>query len=111
MTFAPAPPPQDMHSILSAWAVKDFAPNCQLYVQIIKPANRMYLTDVAGENRGWGATGHAHLVTMVMVTTVTSLSDHIVCEEELNHAILANHTHCPGISTLVTLLLHTFRPE
>ena len=34
---------------MCAWAVKDFAPNCQLYVQIMKPANRIYLTDIAGE--------------------------------------------------------------
>lgn len=40
---------QDRHTIMSAWAVKDFAPNCQLYVHIMKPANRIYLTDIAGE--------------------------------------------------------------
>ena len=37
--------------------------------------------------------------------------DHVVCEGELKHALLANHTLCPGTSTLVTLLLHTFKPE
>ena len=37
--------------------------------------------------------------------------DHVVCEGELKHALLANHSLCPGASTLVTLLLHTFKPE
>lgn len=43
---APAPPlhpPQDHQTILRAWAVKDFAPNCPLYVQILKPENKFHV--------------------------------------------------------------------
>lgn len=37
------PPPQDHQTILRAWAVKDFAPNCPLYVQILKPENKFHV--------------------------------------------------------------------
>lgn len=35
--------PQDHQTILRAWAVKDFAPNCPLYVQILKPENKFHV--------------------------------------------------------------------
>uniref|UniRef100_A0A8C3T7P4 Calcium-activated potassium channel BK alpha subunit domain-containing protein n=1 Tax=Chelydra serpentina TaxID=8475 RepID=A0A8C3T7P4_CHESE len=43
-------PPQgpDHQTILRAWAVKDFAPNCPLYVQILKPENKFHIK-FAGE--------------------------------------------------------------
>ncbi|KAJ8260519.1 hypothetical protein COCON_G00162420 [Conger conger] len=38
----------DHQTILRAWAVKDFAPNCPLYVQILKPENKFHVK-FAGE--------------------------------------------------------------
>lgn len=35
--------PQDHQTILRAWAAKDFAPNCPLYVQILKPENKFHV--------------------------------------------------------------------
>ena len=37
------PLPQDHQTILRAWAAKDFAPNCPLYVQILKPENKFHV--------------------------------------------------------------------
>lgn len=34
---------QDHQTILRAWAVKDFAPKCPLYVQILKPENKFHI--------------------------------------------------------------------
>lgn len=39
---------QDHQTILRAWAAKDFAPNCPLYVQILKPENKFHVK-FAGE--------------------------------------------------------------
>lgn len=58
---------------MCAWSLKDYVPSCKLYVQILKPENRLHL----------------------------GVADHIVVEGELKHALLANNSHCPGISTLV----------
>ena len=44
--------PQDHQTILRAWAVKDFAPNCPLYVQILKPENKFHVK-FAGTWRPW----------------------------------------------------------
>uniref|UniRef100_A0A8C5D9I5 Potassium channel subfamily T member 2-like n=1 Tax=Gouania willdenowi TaxID=441366 RepID=A0A8C5D9I5_GOUWI len=71
----------DHQTILRAWAVKDFAPNCPLYVQILKPENKFHVKFV----------------------------DHVVCEEEFKYAMLALNCVCPATSTLVTLLVHTSR--
>ena len=62
---------------MSAWSMKDYAPKCKLYVQILKPENRLHL----------------------------GVADHIVVEGELKHALLANNSHCPGISTLVCMFV------
>ncbi|XP_061655676.1 potassium channel subfamily T member 2 isoform X2 [Phyllopteryx taeniolatus] len=69
----------DHQTILRAWAVKDFAPNCPLYVQILKPENKFHV----------------------------KFADHVVCEEEFKYAMLALNCICPATSTLVTLLVHT----
>nr|XP_057913901.1 potassium channel subfamily T member 1 isoform X2 [Doryrhamphus excisus] len=69
----------DHQTILRAWAVKDFAPNCPLYVQILKPENKFHV----------------------------KFADHVVCEEEFKYAMLALNCVCPATSTLVTLLVHT----
>ncbi|KAK2164758.1 hypothetical protein LSH36_59g06011 [Paralvinella palmiformis] len=71
----------DQHTILRSWAVKDFAPACPQYLQIFRPENKIHV----------------------------QFAEHIVCEDEFKYALLANNCMCPGISTLVTLLLHTSR--
>ncbi|XP_068878467.1 potassium channel subfamily T member 2 isoform X3 [Aphelocoma coerulescens] len=71
----------DHQTILRAWAVKDFAPNCPLYVQILKPENKFHI----------------------------KFADHVVCEEEFKYAMLALNCICPATSTLITLLVHTSR--
>ena len=50
-------PAQDHQTILRAWAVKDFAPNCPLYVQILKPENKFHVK-FAGM---FGPEGGAHV--------------------------------------------------
>ncbi|KAL4660132.1 potassium channel subfamily T member 2 isoform X2 [Arapaima gigas] len=69
----------DHQTILRAWAVKDFAPNCPLYVQILKPENKFHV----------------------------KFADHVVCEEEFKYAMLALNCICPATSTFITLLVHT----
>lgn len=61
---------------MCAWALKDYAPKVKLYVQILHPANRLHVADIA---------------------------DTVVCEGELRSALLAVNSICPGISTLVRL--------
>ncbi|XP_023933674.1 potassium channel subfamily T member 2 [Lingula anatina] len=73
----------DQHTILRSWAVKDFAPNCPQYVQIFRPENKLHV----------------------------KFAEHVVCEDEFKHALLANNCLSPAISTLVTLLLHTSRGQ
>ncbi|XP_041643644.1 potassium channel subfamily T member 1 isoform X1 [Cheilinus undulatus] len=73
----------DHQTILRAWAAKDFAPNCPLYVQILKPENKFHV----------------------------KFADHVVCEEEFKYAMLALNCVCPATSTLVTLLVHTSRGQ
>ncbi|CAK7291090.1 Potassium channel subfamily T member 1 [Vulpes lagopus] len=41
----------DHQTILRAWAVKDFAPNCPLYVQILKPENKFHVKFAVGPCR------------------------------------------------------------
>ncbi|KAG1969222.1 potassium channel subfamily T member 2 [Pimephales promelas] len=69
----------DYQTILRAWAVKDFAPSCTLFVQILKPENKFHV----------------------------KFADHIVCEEEFKYAMLALNCICPATSTFITLLVHT----
>ena len=38
-------------------------------------------------------------------------TEHVVCEDEFKYALLANNCLYPGLSTLVTLLLHTTTEE
>ncbi|XP_024081245.1 potassium channel subfamily T member 2 isoform X5 [Cimex lectularius] len=73
----------DEHTILRSWAVKDFAPSVPQYVQIFRPENKLHV----------------------------KFAEHVVCEDELKYALLANNCTCPGASTLVTLLLHTSRGQ
>ncbi|XP_028353226.1 potassium channel subfamily T member 1 isoform X7 [Physeter macrocephalus] len=73
----------DHQTILRAWAVKDFAPNCPLYVQILKPENKFHV----------------------------KFAEHVVCEEECKYALLALSCICPATPTLITLLVHTSRGQ
>ncbi|XP_066945935.1 potassium channel subfamily T member 2 isoform X4 [Macrobrachium rosenbergii] len=73
----------DEHTILRSWAVKDFAPNVPQYVQVFRPENKLHV----------------------------KFAEHVVCEDEFKYALLANNCMSPGISTLVTLLLHTSRGQ
>ena len=70
---------QDEHTILRSWAVKEFAPNVLQFVQIFRPENKIHV----------------------------KFAQHVVCEDEFKNALLANNCLTPGVSTLVTLLLHT----
>ncbi|XP_063407374.1 potassium channel subfamily T member 2-like isoform X1 [Mytilus trossulus] len=69
----------DQQNILKSWAVKDFAPNCNQYIQLFRAENKMHV----------------------------KFAEHVVCEDEFKYALLANNCLYPGISTLVSLLLHT----
>ncbi|KAL3989242.1 Calcium-activated BK potassium channel alpha subunit family protein [Acanthocheilonema viteae] len=70
---------KDEHTVLRSWAVKDFAPNVPQYVQIFRPETKLHIE-------------HAEFV---------------VCEDEFKYSLLANNCICPGISTFITLLMHT----
>eukprot|EP00794_Sanderia_malayensis_P015623 gene15623-17199_t len=74
---------RDHQTIVRTWAIQDFAPETPLYVQIHKPENKFHV----------------------------SFAEHVVCEDEIKNALLASNCICPGISTLVTLLLHTLREQ
>ncbi|WAR18060.1 KCNT2-like protein [Mya arenaria] len=69
----------DQHTILRSWAVKDFAPKCKQYIQLFKPENKIHV----------------------------KFAEHVVCEDEFKYALLANNCLYPGLSTLVSLLVHT----
>lgn len=69
----------DKHTILRSWAVKDFAPKCQQYIQLFRVENKMHVR----------------------------FAEHVVCEDEFKYALLANNCLYPGLSTLVSLLMHT----
>ena len=42
---------------------------------------------------------------------IFSFIEFVVCEDEIKHALLASNCVCPGISTFVTLLLHTLHEQ
>ncbi|XP_070209297.1 potassium channel subfamily T member 2-like isoform X2 [Littorina saxatilis] len=71
----------DQHTVLRSWAVKDFAPRCRQYIQLFHATNKLHVR----------------------------FAEHVVCEDEFKFALLANNCLYPGLSTLVTLILHTSR--
>uniref|UniRef100_A0A7E4ZRB9 Potassium channel subfamily T member 2 n=1 Tax=Panagrellus redivivus TaxID=6233 RepID=A0A7E4ZRB9_PANRE len=73
----------DEQTILRSWAVKDFSPHVPQYVQVFRPETKMHIE-------------HAETV---------------ICEDEFKYSLLANNCICPGISTFITLLMHTSRGE
>ena len=117
---------QDHNTILRSWAVKDFAPNCCQYIQLFHAANRTHV-------RFAGTSVYLSVCLFVQCRSeqeflsdlipaieicqdslsyymfLGSISEHVVCEDEFKFALLANNCLYPGISTLVTLILHTSR--
>ncbi|KAI6209861.1 Calcium-activated BK potassium channel alpha subunit [Aphelenchoides besseyi] len=73
----------DQQTILRSWAVKDYAPEVPQYVQVFRAETKMHIE-------------HAELV---------------ICEDEFKYSLLANNCICPGISTFITLLMHTSQGE
>nr|AWJ68274.1 putative potassium channel subfamily T [Hirudo verbana] len=69
----------DEHTILRSWAVRDFAPHCPQYLQIFKPESKIHVYS----------------------------AEFMVCEDEFKYSLLANNCLYPGVSTFMTLLLHT----
>lgn len=62
----------DEHTILRAWAVKDYCKNVPQYVQIFRPENKLHVR----------------------------FAEHVVCEDEFKYALLSNNCLFPGTSTL-----------
>ncbi|XP_028410952.1 potassium channel subfamily T member 1-like isoform X2 [Dendronephthya gigantea] len=73
----------DRHTILRTWAIQDYAPEVPLYVQILQAENKFHV----------------------------SFAEHVVCEDELKNALMAANCVCPGVTTLVTTLLHTLHQQ
>ncbi|KAF7241323.1 Potassium channel subfamily T member 2 [Varanus komodoensis] len=128
----------DHQTILRAWAVKDFAPSCPLYVQILKPENKFHIkfagdTHLLDENCdvwetksvGIEMVEDRQLMSRLQFAAVQAdlevlagdtgeepeEADHVVCEEEFKYAMLALNCICPATSTLITLLVHTSRGQ
>ncbi|XP_062514893.1 potassium channel subfamily T member 2-like isoform X2 [Corticium candelabrum] len=73
----------DQRTVLRAWSIYDIAPDTPLFVQILKPENK----------------------------PLVSFANAVLCEDQLKYSLLANNCYCKGISTLVTILLHTSREK
>lgn len=101
---------QDHQTILRAWAAKDFAPNCPLYVQILKPENKFHVK-FAGKCKPSHFKPDATSCLCLCLSFCVCRLDHVVCEEEFKYAMLALNCVCPATSTLVTLLVHTSRGQ
>lgn len=69
----------DEHTVLRSMAIKDFAPHTKLYVQCLRCESPFYL----------------------------QFADDCLCDEELKYALLALNCDIPGMSTFVTLIIHT----
>eukprot|EP01135_Chromosphaera_perkinsii_P001935 Nk52_evm2s213 gene=Nk52_evmTU2s213 len=69
----------DAETVVSAWAVKEHSPSTELFVMLYLPENR-YKVDFA---------------------------EHVVCAMEIEYGFFSMNCHYPGVSTLLTNLLHT----
>lgn len=87
---------------MSAWTIKTYAPKVKLYVHIRQSQSRIHL-DIAGTK---SITYH-----LPIFVGYRFISDQVLCEGELVTSILALNSVCPGISTLLALLMHTFTFE
>ena len=73
----------DQETILRASSIQRVAPHVKLYVHILKPENQM---NVKSANQ-------------------------VICEGQLKQVLMANNCMYPGLSSFLTLLLHTTTPE
>lgn len=70
---------EDHNTIMRSWAVKDFCPDTNQFIQLFRTENKIHV----------------------------KFAEHVVCEDEFAYALLANNCLYPGLSTLVSLLVHT----
>ncbi|XP_078333726.1 potassium channel subfamily T member 2-like isoform X2 [Crassostrea virginica] len=70
---------EDHNTIMRSWAVKDFCPETNQFIQLFRTENKIHV----------------------------KFAEHVVCEDEFAYALLANNCLYPGLSTLVSLLVHT----
>ena len=73
----------DQETILRASSIKRVAPHVKLYVHILKPENQINV----------------------------KFANQVICEGQLKQVLMANNCIYPGLSSFLTLLLHTTTPE
>ncbi len=95
----------DQHTILRSWAVKDYAPNCIQYVHLLKPDNKIHVQHASIKKITWLRSQNKNEDCYFS----PEKKEYVVCEDEFKYALLANNCLCPGMSTFMTLLLHTSR--
>ena len=69
----------DEHTVLRSMAIKDFSPKTKLFVQCLRCETPFYM----------------------------QFADDCLCDEELKYALLALNCDIPGMSTFMTLIIHT----
>lgn len=89
--------------MLRAWSIYDIAPDTPLFVQILKPENKP-LVSFASQFASCCFIANVHVDCLIA-------ADAVLCEDQLKYSLLANNCYCKGISTLVTILLHTSREK
>lgn len=94
---------QDHQTILRAWAVKDFAPNCPLYVQILKPENKFHVKFAGGK----GVRNQIHCLGLEVSTKGVRLGfvwmqllsyDHIRMQEIMGRHLLKIFFSWPNLT-------------
>jgi potassium channel subfamily T protein 1 len=73
----------DHQTIMSAWTIRNYAPEVKLYVHILLPESKLHL----------------------------NMADHVICEGELSMSMSSLNSVFPGLATLAALLAHTFTYE
>uniref|UniRef100_A0A914E3X5 Calcium-activated potassium channel BK alpha subunit domain-containing protein n=1 Tax=Acrobeloides nanus TaxID=290746 RepID=A0A914E3X5_9BILA len=69
----------DQQTILTSWAIKDYAPHVPQYIQVFRPETKLHL----------------------------EYAEVVICEDEFKYALLGNNCIFPGISTFISLMMHT----
>ena len=88
------------------WSISEIAPYTPLFVQVLKPENKPLVSACASQSCA------RILIYLVLLNEHFGvITGAVLCEDELKYALLANNCHCRGISTVVTLLLHTSREK
>ncbi len=95
----------DQHTILRSWAIKDYAPHVIQYIHLFKPENKMHLQHASKPI----TTSFLFTFLFEFKNADCLILENVVCEDEFKYALLANNCLCPGLSSFVTLLLHTSR--